>query len=492
MRPPSRRDLLACAPALAAARLRAQPTEIPTLGDAPQLFVDYDRVDSVENIARLFHPAEKHPSNPVLRKETAWETARGTWGSVIFDDEERLFKAWYGGTSTRDISGCTGPNCRSNSVLCYATSTDGVNWTRPRLGLHEVAGTRQNNVVIGDDYRDGMAHWESIRKDPLETDPARRYKALGWSSFDWDGPQSGIFTMTSPDGLRWTHTPDPVFRYHPRPGSNDLGPVGDAHSLMIDTLARRYVAYLRRIPHRAMSVSTDFVNWTPPRLCLRAEDGELSNTVYNHSGFVYGDRYLGFLTYFVRDLKDPRLTVRLLTSRDGERWLRVPAASPLIGNGGPGDVDRFTNMITGAPPIRVGDRLHIYYRALANRHSPYEGSDTSLAGGGLCLATLRVDGFASVTSGYDGGRLTTTPFRFTGSTLRLNARANFGELAVEALDESRAPIPGFALADCEPMRTDAVDHAVRWKSATLASLRGRPVRLRFHVRNARLYSYRVA
>jgi hypothetical protein len=93
--------------------------------------------------------------------------------------------------------------------------------------------------------------------------------------------------------------------------------VGEAQSLMIDTLQRRYVAYLRRIPHRAMSVSTDFVNWTQPRICLQAEDGDLMNTVYNHSGFVYGDRYLGFLTYFKRDPKDPRLTVRLFTSRDG-------------------------------------------------------------------------------------------------------------------------------------------------------------------------------
>jgi hypothetical protein len=290
--------------------------------------------------------------------------------------------------------------------------------------------------------------------------------------------------------LRWTHTPDPVFRFHPRPGSNDLGPIGDAQSLMIDTLGRRYVAYLRKTPHRVMSVSTDFVNWTQPRVCLEAENGELSNNVYNHVGFVYGDRYLGFLTYFVRYLRDPRLTIQLLTSRDGERWQRTRAEKPLIGSGSAGDVDRYTIMITGAPPIRVGDRLHIYYRAMANRHTPYEGKDTTLEGGGICLATLRADGFASVESGYEGGSVTTKPFLFQGSSLRVNAKANFGQITVEVLDDKRNPIAGFTREECAPARADSTDQHIQWAKSSISSLRGKPIRLRFEVRNARLYSYR--
>jgi hypothetical protein len=264
-----------------------------------------------------------------------------------------------------------------------------------------------------------------------------------------------------------------------------------AVGLMIDTLRRRYVAYLRRLPHRAMSVSTDFMRWTPPAVCLEARDGEMSNSIYNHIGFVYGDRYLGFLTYFVRDPKNPLLTVRLLTSRDGERWQRPETAQPLIGSGSIGDVDRFTNMITGAPPIRVGNRLHIYYRALANRHRPYEGTDSSLKGGGISLATLRVDGFASLDGGYDGGQVTTRPFLFEGAALKLNAKANVGQIAVELLDDQRKPIPGFTREQCAPMEADSLEHMVGWKGASLAALQGKPVRLRFHLHNARLYSYRI-
>ena len=202
--------------------------------------------------------------------------------------------------------------------------------------------------------------------------------------------------MTSPDGLRWTHTPEPVFHFHPRKGTHDLGPVGDAQSLMIDTLRRRYVACLPQLAAPRQSESQDFITWTPPHIQLRARPGEIANTVYNHVGFVYGDRYLGFLTYFARDPKNPLLTVRLLTSRDGDNWQRPDTSQPLIDVGPIGEWDRFLIMLTGAPPIRVGNQLYIYYRGMARRHKPYEGKDEPFnEGGGLGLATLRVDGFAS-------------------------------------------------------------------------------------------------
>ena len=354
-------------------------------------------------------------------------------------------------------------------------------------------GTHENNVVIGDNYQDGMYHWESVLKDRLEPDPLRRYKGLGWSSFDWDGPMSGIYSMTSPDGLRWNPTPEPVFHFHPRKGTSDLGPVGDAQSLTIDTLQRRYIANLRGSPHRLMSVSKDFVTWTPPRICIRARKDETSNEVYNHVGFVYGDRYLGFLSYLRKsDPENILLTIRLLSSRDGEQWQRPDTGRPLIDVGEVGDPDRFTNMITGAPPIRLGNKLYIYYRGMANRHSPYSGKDTTLRGGGICLATLRPDGFASLNATYEEGRVTTRPLLFRGAQLHVNAKADFGELLVEVLDERLTPLPGFTREECLPMRADSLEHTIRWKdNALLSSLRGRPVCLRFHLQNTRLYSYRI-
>jgi hypothetical protein len=58
---------------------------------------------------------------------------------VIYDDEARLFKSWYGGESERQLS--TGTGLRH--VMLYATSQDGVRWDRPNLGLYEVMGSKE-------------------------------------------------------------------------------------------------------------------------------------------------------------------------------------------------------------------------------------------------------------------------------------------------------------------------------------------------------------
>jgi hypothetical protein len=216
--------------------------------------------------------------------------------------------------------------------------------------------------------------------------------------------------------------------------------------------------------------------------------------VYNHKGFVYGDQYLGFMTYFDRDAQNPLCTVRLLSSRDGDHWQR-PTDDPIIDVGEIGEPDRFLNMVSGGPPIRVGNELYIYYRALAVRHNPYSGTDDTGKAypGGLSLATLRVDGFASLNASYDGGTVTTKPFRFSGKQLSVNAKADFGRLRVEVLDERAKPLAGFASEQCSPIQVDSLNHTVSWKQhADLSTLRDRVIRLRFLLENVRLYSYRIS
>ncbi len=64
----SRRNSLASSVALAAglpalAWVRAAESEgIPTIGDAPQLFVDLPRIDKVDRVKQIFHSVQKDPS----------------------------------------------------------------------------------------------------------------------------------------------------------------------------------------------------------------------------------------------------------------------------------------------------------------------------------------------------------------------------------------------------------------------------------------------
>ena len=456
------------------------------LSTTPRLFVDFRDVERRENITHQYHQAQKHGTHPVLKQEAPWEKHPGMTASVIYDQEEKVFKAWY-------MAGFYAPG--EVHVQCLALSEDGIHWQRPALGLHEALGAKDNNIVIPASYHQGQDHFETVLKDPADPNPARCYKAIGWSSYDWDGPLSGIYTATSPDGLTWHHTPEPVFRFHPRPGTADLGPVGDAQSMMVDTRRGRYTAFLRDGASRRCSWSEDFVHWTPPKPFLTALHDE--EGLYNNTGFVYGDQYLGLLTHFDKGPTAQTQTLRLLSSRDGESWARIPG-EPLVPLGQIGEWDRFQLLLTGAPPIRIDDQLFIYYRGTARRHNkvpaeydPRIAPDQDPRSMGIGLATLRVDGFASVAASYEGGRLTTTLLRCEGDELLLNLKADYGQVRVECLDEESRAIPGFGLEDSVPLQVDAVDAPVRWQSQpNLRPLRERPFKLRFHLHNARLYSYR--
>ena len=69
--------------------------------------------------------------------------------------------------------------------------------------------------------------------------------------------------------------------------------------------------------------------------------------------------------------------------------------------------------------------------------------------------------------------------------MTVNAKVD-GELRVRVVDEQGKPVQGFDWS--APIRGDAVAHRVAWKG-TLASLRGRIVRLEFMLRQGELYGF---
>ena len=89
-------------------------------------------------------------------------------------------------------------------------------------------------------------------------------------------------------------------------------------------------------------------------------------------------------------------------------------------------------------------------------------------------------------------QLLTKPFSFSGSKLEINfASSPAGGLRVEIQDESGKPCPGFALAECPEMIGDDVERIVSWSAgADVSKLAGKPVRLRFAMKDADLYSLR--
>jgi hypothetical protein len=106
--------------------------------------------------------------------------------------------------------------------------------------------------------------------------------------------------------------------------------------------------------------------------------------------------------------------------------------------------------------------------------------------------SLRMDGFASIHAGASGGTVTTKPIRFSGGKLVLNYWTSAGgSIRVELLDEAGKPLPGYAAGDCKKIIGNEIRRVVSWGDKDdLSALVGKPVRLRFRIVDADLYSLR--
>ncbi|MEN8193993.1 MAG: hypothetical protein ABFS12_14310, partial [Bacteroidota bacterium] len=104
--------------------------------------------------------------------------------------------------------------------------------------------------------------------------------------------------------------------------------------------------------------------------------------------------------------------------------------------------------------------------------------------------SLRLDGFASVKAPYHGGEMITKLLTFTGNELVLNySTSAAGFIKVEILDENGKILPGFELENSKEIIGDKIEKIVTWnRNPDLLKLNNKPIRLRFVMKDADLFS----
>jgi hypothetical protein len=171
-----------------------------------------------------------------------------------------------------------------------------------------------------------------------------------------------------------------------------------------------------------------------------------------------------------------------VTSRDGLRWDRTFMEAFLR----PGlDRDNWTsrsiNISRGI--FQTGPtEMSIYW----DEHCDHGRQEMHVRRG-----TLRLDGFASVSAPYAGGEMVTKPLVFAGGPLVLNySTSAAGSVRVEIQDAAGTPIPGFTLDEFPERYGDEIEGMMEWTGgADVRSLTGRPVRLRFVLKDADVYAF---
>ena len=457
-----------------------------------QLFIDDYIIEKLEGARKVLNQPVKHPRNPLIVPDKPWEKTLLNRGSVIYDEQEKLFKMWYS-VYTADLK---------EQLLCYATSRDGIKWDKPVVNPAD-----QSNVIPG--FK--AANPPNVFKDVHDPDPARRYKMLYGAGKPRKYTTNAAY---SPDGLKWTPGPaNPVI-----PHSDTL------NSCFWDPARRCYVAYVRFGPPNTrlitLTESPDFVHWSPKVTVLRQGriDEPFQTKHYGMRVLPYEGTLLGFLSAYHGETIRPipadqlwkdRTNVQLAFSRNGLNWGRV-GHSGVIAGGARQDTKRDWKQVAaqatflpyGASrktdwdwgqvypfdsPLIVGDRILIYYQGMKGRHWFKYHKDPLESGFGL--ATLRLDGFVSVEA-EQAGTLQTRRFIAIGDTLVINAKVDGGEIRVEAIDALGRVIKGFSKDECTPIRGDSVRHVVSWKGgANCHPLQARPIKLRFYLKRASLYSF---
>jgi hypothetical protein len=126
--------------------------------------------------------------------------------------------------------------------------------------------------------------------------------------------------------------------------------------------------------------------------------------------------------------------------------------------------------------------------------SVYVNQDYAQPTAHLRRYSLRLDGFASLHAGYLGGEMVTKPLTFSGNKLTLNfSTSAAGGVKVELQDIDGKPLPGFALDDCQEQIGNELERVVSWKGGDdVSSLAGKPVRLRFVLKDADVFAFQFA
>lgn len=481
-------DGVAEQPSAAAASTLEEQLAGPRQGPWRRLFLDGAVIEAQHGLSRSFHTAHKHPENPVLRADRAWEgksaiTGPYCYGTVLYENGK--FRFWY-------------QVLFQGNHVGYAESPDGVQWTKPELDVIAHQSAKTNLVVSAFDPErsgGGMCHNPSVVQRPGERDANKRFALYGF-----DNLAKSPRVAFSADGVHWS--------YPQSTATQGLFASSDVVNFFYDPYQQQYFATWKTRNRRGRAVgiaySTDGIEWHKPYdgPLFSADDLDPSATqIYGMPTFPYQGLYIGmpwiyhaeyfrYGEYSVHKLHEaqadsPRTMVpQLAWSWDMMQWTRPPERQPLIELGEPGAWDGGM-IVTARAPVRVGDQLYFYYGGCDKVH------DEKQVKAGIGLATLRLDGFCSMKAGKSEGWLVTRREPLLEPRVMINAKVDVGgSIQAEILDRHNQVLPGFSRHESLAFSGDATAHELRWQAGSFAGkAQQKDYKLRFWLKRAEMFSY---
>ena len=491
------------------------------LDDSLQLMVDRSIIDTLGGQAslRLGMPISREVA---VASEKPWE-GRAFFISSIYK-HDGLYYMLYRGMNTE--SGKEGPD---EQYLCMAMSKDGVKWDKPSLGLVEFKGSKDNNMVAYEngkafpacftfyDPRPGTPYNERLKAIDMR-DGARRAGGAG------KGLRAQL--LGSADGRVWHELSIKANL------ESDLVNAFDGGSVCWSEAEQAFVGYFRWWDTAAPTHPRTLPDWMIGRPGVRTSFRSISRDLVTWSKpepMNYGEtpRENFYETCTVPYFRSPNLYIVLANRfNPGRRALTLEEERSLDISRLPGntttptytfasDANDLVLLVTKPGSVtfdrpfmeaflRPGPELGNWasrcnYASLSGGIIPTGPAEISFYVSRHHLQktnyiqriSLRTDGFASVNAPYAGGTMVTVPFTYSGDHLVLNfSTSGAGEIRVELQDSAGQPLPGYTLADCDVLIGDRIAGVVSWHGQqSVARYMAKPVRLRFQMVDADLYSF---
>ena len=504
-----------------------------------QLFVDDYLIAHTSTVKRELHAVRKHPANPIFKD---------AWPQYFSSDSAGL--RMY----TRDMN--KGTPCvrlsysqdgvhweRPDLNVCdisadpRADSRGPNNVVYPRGQVHglffepaDPDPQRRWKMVLGNHRRPKSITWPYLKRQGGYYKDGEYVAIAGKYVRQEDMPEqvSAYELHTSEDGITWQYETDTSLQkaqsHVYTPQHRPLG-IGDCLVTRWDPVLKKYIAHAKafigpdfRFPpcNEARTIlwceSDDLVHWSAPRVYAYPDMRDAATYgmygVYESDGWPYESMWLGCLsmTAYFPSPNTNWLTkinwIVLAGSRDGHTWYYLGDRDPFIPNGEGDSFDahyiRMANLCNTGGPLVKDDELWFYYLANCGGTTDFPGLERSdkgrwQFGGGLGI--IRRDGFASLNAGERPGLVITRPLTFTGEgNLGINAAVEKdGYVKVSVVGEDAAERPMFEERNCNGALEDTLCTKITWKDReTLAELKDQHIRLAFHLKNAKLYSFWIA
>lgn len=471
-----------------------------------EVFWDFALCEENNGITIKNHRPER--KNIVMTLDAPWEGEHGNYLSLVKCAD--TYRIYYRGAGYND--GPEKVESGYHSVFCVAESRDGKTFTKPRLGLFEYNGSRDNNIVFAVPGKN-VDNFSVYYDENPNCTPDAKFKAL--TSTSLDGKIHTLSYYKSADGYKFEYV--------------GVLPIEGAFDSLNLTLwvkeKNKYRIYFRNFhtidgadicvgKHDDTSIrdiryveSEDFVAFTEPER-IAFTDGREDIQYYTSGITKYPDTemYFGMPVRYIDRANDAvnykylpkldgfreRLIKRegrggtavtdctLIFSRDGYTFERSGEAfcTPGIENNENwiyGDCYFARGLFETESDFLFEPSELSFYKSHGYRHRPVD----------IVRYTLRMDGFRSWSAGNTEGYVLTKPMNICGDSMTVNfATSALGSLRIIICDKDGTPIPGY---DSTTLFGDSIDRPLDFEKP-LSELCGKEVRLKITMTECDLYS----